>query len=221
MMFSSMIGLVLASWAIDGRVATEEMDRISLQEQEEWSELQIDLMDREMQVTLDYFTERTGSRELASVIIEAADMYDIPRTLALALAYKESSFDPHQVSANSKSVDRGLFQLNSLSFPDMSDEEVFNPRINAQTGMSYLRYCWNRGGNATVALAMYNAGPTRVEELGTPVFTMNYIHKIYQFKDSYDRELERRMLFDPQSLRDSEKTVKKVSTIVDQRLDIN
>lgn len=221
MMLSSMIGLVLASWAIDGSVSTVEMDRISLQEQGEWSGLQIDLLDREMQVTLDYFTERTGSRELAAVIIEAADMYEIPRTLALALAYKESSFDPRQVSANSKSVDRGLFQLNSLSFPHMSDEEVFDPRINAQTGMAYLRYCWNRGGNETVALAMYNAGPTRVEDRGTPVFTMNYIHKIYQFKDSYDRELERRMLFDPQSLRDSEKTVKKVSTIVDQRLDIN
>lgn len=213
-MLSSMIGLVLASWAVGTDYSAPAV-------QEQWSSLHENSIEREMQVTLDYFTEVTGSREIASVIIEAADMYDIPRTLALALAYKESSFDPMQVSANSKSVDRGLFQLNSLSFPHMSDEEVFDPRINAQTGMSYLRYCWNRGGNATIALAMYNAGPTRVEEQGTPVFTMNYIHKIYLYKDYCDRELEGRMQFDPQSLRDSEKSAKKVSTIVDQRLDIN
>ena len=52
--------------------------------------------------------------------------------------------------------------------------------------MAYLRYCLDEGKNPVVALAMYNAGRTRVTERGTPRMTLDYISRILD----YQRDLE-------------------------------
>ena len=129
---------------------------------------------------IDFFTEICASREIALVILANAEMYDIPPALAVALAWEESRLDPGAVNTKNRdqSIDRGLFQLNDRSFPRLGIQAFFNPWMNAQYGMSHLRYCLDTGGSEIAALAMYNAGAGRVNSSGTPRSTLDYISRI-------------------------------------------
>ncbi len=137
-----------------------------------------------------FFEELAGSRELAHIVLREAEKYGVPAPLAFALVWKESSFNPYAVNENSSSIDRGLFQLNSRSFPDLSEEEFFDPGINARHGLAYLSRCLKDGGNEVVALAMYNAGRTRVTQRGTPKMTLDYIARVLEYEERIEQRLE-------------------------------
>ena len=101
-----------------------------------------------------FFTELTGSREVASLILESAERYQIPASLAFAIAYEESRFNPAAFNDNGTSVDRGLFQLNSKSFPKLKISEFYDPAVSARNGLSHFAFCLSSGGNEVAALAM-------------------------------------------------------------------
>lgn len=142
------------------------------------------------QRVIDYFTGMTGSRQLTDIILRYSDINNLPLSLSFALAYTESSFNPSAVNENASSIDRGLFQLNSRSFPRLSEAEFFDPEINARFGLNYLRDCLEQGGNVVVGLAMYNAGRTRVKNQGTPRMTLDYIAKIISLQSEINTGLE-------------------------------
>lgn len=130
-----------------------------------------------------FYTHVTSSREVALAILENADKNDIPLTLAFSLAYVESRFKSNAVNSNTnRTIDRGLFQLNSASFPKLTEEEFFDPKVSAKYGMSHLRYCMDVAGNDITALAMYNAGTARVKKNQTPQHTLNYVAKISNYR---------------------------------------
>jgi soluble lytic murein transglycosylase-like protein len=119
-------------------------------------------------------------------ILDNAVKQKVPASLAFAIAYEESRFDPLAVNQNTTSVDRGLFQLNSLTFPDLTDQEFFNPSRNAREGIGYFRHVLELSGNEVSALAMYNAGRTRVTKQGAPMRTLDYISRILNYKKNID-----------------------------------
>jgi hypothetical protein len=129
---------------------------------------------------IDFFASICASPEIARAILSNANEYDIPPALAVALAWEESRFDPHALNTRNRdgSVDRGLFQLNSHSFPRLELQAFFNPYANARYAMGHLRYCLNTGGSDVAALAMYNAGTSRVNSAGTPKTTLDYASRI-------------------------------------------
>jgi len=130
-----------------------------------------------------FYTHVTSSREVALAILENADKNDIPLSMAFALAYVENRFKPDAVNKNGNyTIDRGLFQLNSASFPRLTEEEFFNPNISAKYGMMHLRFCIDIAGNDVTALAMYNAGTNRVKNNNTPRSTLNYVGKIERYR---------------------------------------
>ena len=135
---------------------------------------------------VDYYTEIAGSRDIAELILMYADNYELPYSTVFALVWTESKFRVHSVNYNKNSIDRGLFQLNSKSFPELSEADFFNVEKNIMYGTKYLKWCLDNGENYIVALAMYNAGKTRVERNGTPRMTLDYISKIV----SKQQELE-------------------------------
>lgn len=139
-------------------------------------------------IVIQYFNSITHSEEITRVICEKADKYSVPLTLAFALVGVESRFNIEAVNKNTESEDRGLFQLNNLAWPELTDTDFFSLDRNADHGMKYLSYCLNRGENEVVALAMYNAGEGRVSIDGTPVSTLNYIHKILSYRDELDKD---------------------------------
>jgi soluble lytic murein transglycosylase-like protein len=131
---------------------------------------------------LAFFTALCGSSELAAFILGNAAQYDIAPALAFALCWEESRYYRYAVNRNKNgSVDRGLFQLNSQSFPELSGEDFFNPEINVRYAMAHLRWCLDRGGSELSGLAIYNAGTNRVDK-GVPKITLNYISRIISYR---------------------------------------
>lgn len=132
-----------------------------------------------------FYTQVTGNRTVAVSILENADKNNVPLSLAFSLAFVESRFQSDAVNKNSNStIDRGLFQLNSASFPRLTEEEFFDPEISAKYGMMHLRWCMDVAGkgNDVTALAMYNAGTSRVKANKTPQHTLNYVAKISAYR---------------------------------------
>ena len=130
-----------------------------------------------------FYTCIAHNKNVALAILSEADNNDIPLSLAFALAYTESRYNPEAVNSNSNSTtDRGLFQLNSNSFPALTEADFFDPYISAKYGMSHLKFCLRSAGNEVSALAMYNAGTGRVRSNKTPQSTLNYVGKIMTYQ---------------------------------------
>ncbi|AEE17629.1 transglycosylase SLT domain-containing protein [Treponema brennaborense] len=134
-----------------------------------------------------FYTHITENNNVAVAILEEADKNDIPLSLAFALAYTESRYKARAVNKNTNaSIDRGLFQLNSSSFPSLKEDDFFDPAVSARYGLSHLRFCLDTAGNEIAALAMYNAGTNRVRKNGTPQMTLNYVSKIIDYRQGLD-----------------------------------
>jgi hypothetical protein len=165
---------------------------------------------------IDFYSQVAGSREIAELILHYSNRYEVPPSLAFSLVYAESSFRPRAVNRNSTSIDRGLFQLNNRSFPDLTEADFFDPVVNTQHGVAYLRYCLDEGKNLVVALAMYNAGRTRVTERGTPRMTLDYIAKILDYQRDLERHFENGLISKQQLVKSDVKGGKRVAYILDK-----
>jgi hypothetical protein len=124
-----------------------------------------------------FYNRETADVEITDAILAAADSNDISLPLAFSLAWVESSYRVRALNYNSNSMDRGLFQLNSRTFPNLKEEQFYNPQTNAEHGLAHFRYCIDVGKNEVVALAMYNAGVNGVRR-GTPYSTLHFVAKI-------------------------------------------
>jgi hypothetical protein len=136
------------------------------------------------QEILAFFGALAQSDKIAQLILDNAAVFRISPSLAFALCWKESRFNPwavNQANRNS-SIDRGLFQLNNRSFPKLSEEDFFNPALNVYYGMAHLRWCLDSVDTEVAALAMYNAGHTRVSSGATPKQTLDYVSGILEFR---------------------------------------
>jgi len=135
-----------------------------------------------------FYTQITGNREVAQAILTEAEKNEIPLSLAFALAHTESNYNSNAINKNSNAtVDRGLFQLNSNSFPALSEADFFDPFVSSKYGMSHLKFCLSSAGNEVSALAMYNAGTGRVRSNKTPQSTLNYVGKILTYQKMLDQ----------------------------------
>jgi soluble lytic murein transglycosylase-like protein len=134
-----------------------------------------------------FFAHITENSEISGAILEYADKNDIPPALAFALAYTESRYKTGATNRNANgTTDRGLFQLNSASFPRLSETDFFDAAVSARHGLAHLRYCLSIGGNEIAALAMYNAGTNRIKNDNTPRKTLNYIADILNYRQTLD-----------------------------------
>ena len=145
--------------------------------------------DKTRNAVVAFYSELTGNRDVSTVILKYADQNNISPSLAFAIAWEESRFTTKAVNRNAASVDRGLFQLNSKAFPNLSEEEMFDPEINASNGLSHLRFCIDQSGNEVAALAMYNAGTTAVRDGKTPKHTLDYVSRVLAYRENANRGL--------------------------------
>lgn len=111
-------------------------------------------------------------------ITSIAQQYNVDPSLAIAVAQTESSLNPNAVSPVGAI---GLFQLMPSTAAGLGvDPNTIEGNITG--GVKYLSQLLNQfGGNTTLALAAYNAGPTAVNNYnGVPPFaeTQNYVNKI-------------------------------------------
>jgi hypothetical protein len=135
-----------------------------------------------------FFTQVCGSPDIAKAVLANAENFNISPSLAFALCWEESRYKSTAVNRRNLngSIDRGLFQLNNQSFPELAEADFFNPGKNARYGMAHLRYCLDAGGSEIAALAIYNAGAGRVRSTGAPKNTLDYVSRILASRRKID-----------------------------------
>jgi len=145
---------------------------------------------------IDFITGICSNPEIAQAILAHCDYYQVPPALALALCWEESRFFPGAVNRSNRdgSIDRGLFQLNDRSFPNLQLAEFFNIYTNTRHGIAHLRFCLDTGGTEVSALAMYNAGTGRVRSTGAPYVTLNYISRILDNRQKIESRFHSRLI---------------------------
>ncbi len=125
--------------------------------------------------------------DLDSLIGYYADRYGLSTGLVWAVIKAESDFDPHAVSPAGA---RGLMQLMPGTAGEMGVTDIFDPAQNIAGGAQYLaRMLELHGGDITLALAAYNAGPGNVRRYGgVPPFaeTQAYIQRVRRFMGQYE-----------------------------------
>jgi len=150
---------------------------------------------------IDFFTGMCSSPEIAAAILYNADTFDVPPALALALCWEESRFNPRAINRKNRdgSIDRGLFQLNSRSFPDLDAPVFFNINSNVYYGVRHLKSCLDSGASEVSALAMYNAGAGRVKSTGAPEVTLNYISRILENRSKIESRFLSRLIIEEET----------------------
>lgn len=147
------------------------------------------------EMVIKFFSGICSSRDIAAAILDNSDTYEIPPALAFALSWEESQFNPRAInrSNNDGSIDRGLFQLNNRSFPNLDMASFFDIGLNSRHGIAHLRHCMNLSGNEITALAMYNAGSGRVRGHGAPRVTLDYINRIVNNREKIEKRFEEKL----------------------------
>ncbi len=101
---------------------------------------------------------------LAALITQVAQAHGLPPSLLTALVRQESGFDPH---ARSSAGAMGLTQLMPGTAASLGVADPWDPSENLNAGAAYLAGLLQRyGGNVSLALAAYNAGPGAVSRWG-------------------------------------------------------
>lgn len=179
------------TWQKSGLVNPAEYHTKAIQHQKVDMGLQLYRDEISRQSVVWFYNQITNNEDVTLAILKEADKNDIPLSLAFALAWTESSYRPNAENGNTNhSIDRGLFQLNNKSFPDLDESDFFDPYTSAKYGLSHLKFCMETAGNEVSALAMYNAGTTKVRNNRTPQVTLNYVSKIMNYQEGLDSLFE-------------------------------
>lgn len=120
-----------------------------------------------------------STADIAELIDKTAKRYGVDPKLALAVARTESNLSPDAVSSAGAV---GVMQLMPETASSLGVRDITNPSENIDAGVRYLRQMLDTfDGNATYAVAAYNAGPQAVKDYqGIPPYaeTRNYVKKV-------------------------------------------
>lgn len=114
--------------------------------------------------------------QLNPMLERVSAVHGLDPDLVRAVVNQESGFRPCAVSAKGAV---GLMQLMPATIEELEVQDAFDPEQNIDAGTRLLRQLLVRyGGDLALALAAYNAGPTRVDDAkGVPPIseTIQYV----------------------------------------------
>lgn len=129
-----------------------------------------------------YAESLAGANKYAAIIKQASATHNVPEKLIAAVMKQESNFNPTVVS---QAGAQGLMQLMPKTAQYLGVSNAFDPEQNIMAGAKYLRQMLDKFDNdPTLALAAYNAGPSRVSKYGgIPPYkeTQNYVKKVMNY----------------------------------------
>ena len=127
-----------------------------------------------------------GDVPYGDLIDAAARRHGLDPALLAGLIRQESNFDP---TAGSPAGAQGLTQLMPATAAALGVSDVHDPAQAIEGGAKYLaQQLKSFGGDVTLALAAYNAGPGAVQRYGgVPPYaeTRAYVQKVQAFAEQY------------------------------------
>lgn len=117
--------------------------------------------------------------EVDALVQKSAKSQDLDEQVLRGVIQQESGFRPCAVSPKGA---MGLMQLMPATASQFGVPDPFNPADNVEAGATFLKQLLERyGGDLTLALSAYNAGPAKVDAAaGVPKIpeTQNYVNRI-------------------------------------------
>jgi soluble lytic murein transglycosylase-like protein len=126
--------------------------------------------------------------DLRRLVSRYAGEYNIDEELIRAVIQVESGWKPDAVSGKGA---RGLMQLMPRTAAMLGVEDAFDPQENIEGGVKYLAQLTDKyKGDVEMALAAYNAGPSRVDAAGGAPFseTARYVRNVMALYHRYREE---------------------------------
>lgn len=110
------------------------------------------------------------TQQIQQMIVDAANSYGVPPSIALGIASHESGFNPNATNLNTNgTTDYGVMQLNSTTVQTLGVSDPLDPQQNIDAGVSLLAQYLNQyGGNTNLALQAYASGPGSTSSAPTP-----------------------------------------------------
>lgn len=98
--------------------------------------------------------------DIAKIIVSSARKHKIDPSLLAAVLFNESGFNPKAVNQNTPgNVDRGIAQINSTAFPNVTDEQAYDPNFAVDFAGRLMRQNIDYfGGDISRGIAAYNVG---------------------------------------------------------------
>lgn len=137
------------------------------------------------------YVDSEEAKQMKQIIIEEAKKVNLPEWIPLAIAKHESRLNPRSVGDNGTSF--GLFQLHrggGLAPEHLTDDELKDPRTNAQIAMPHLMKGYKRGvqkGLTDFALLKYIANTSGWPGNLGPEWTDNNMKYNIGLEDVYYR----------------------------------
>jgi len=123
-----------------------------------------------------------GPAELEPLVDQAAGQENLDPELLFSVIRQESAARPCAVSSKGA---MGLMQLMPATALQFGVADPFDPKENVNAGARLLKQLLQLyGGNLSLALGAFNAGPGKVNQAGgVPDFpeTLDYVHKVLSF----------------------------------------
>jgi hypothetical protein len=116
--------------------------------------------------------------EIDRIVSRYSKHYDLDPDLVHAVIKTESDYNPKAISAAGA---EGLMQIVPQTQKHLGLEDPFEADSNVEAGVRYLKALICRYKKIPLALAAYNAGPSRVDRYGDiPPYreTRNYVKKV-------------------------------------------
>ncbi|MCY0908622.1 MAG: lytic transglycosylase [Sulfobacillus thermosulfidooxidans] len=134
-------------------------------------------------------SQRALYNAMLPLVTPIAQQENLPPALVIAVITEESGGNANAVSSAGAI---GLMQLEpgTAAVLGISPSELYNPEENLLAGCLYLREMLNMfGGNLSVALSAYNAGPGAVQAGGDRVlpYTVGYVDNIESLYAMYSQ----------------------------------
>jgi len=127
-------------------------------------------------------TTKRGGHKYEDAVVREAERLGVDPKLALHVLYKETGNLKNPETARSKAGALGVMQLMPRTAKELGVDPM-NPEENIRGGVVYLKKMMDQFNDPTLALAAYNAGPGRVNQVlrsgrgieALPRETQNYI----------------------------------------------